>query len=212
LTISLVILEAGKPDDAERGFAVLMSSGMGLPFMMWGGGDGSSDLNHGAAGAGAAEQGELEDVQPGEIDDGGSGEGIFGDPWDIMSVAGAGVAALRAGQPLSQLSDLEIYGEPRLSGFMPITMQEEKETAVSDTPLTATEIVRDLLSSHPYLTSQQLWQMATDGWRPVLPAAQGYNKDGSIRMKKASNVREGRRIWVPPPSVPLPDHPFRSTS
>ncbi|KAL7425243.1 hypothetical protein Q5752_000931 [Cryptotrichosporon argae] len=75
---------------------------------------------------------------------------------------------------------------------------------------TAVSLVRSLLSTHTYLKSSDMFRLATANVRPVLPAAHVVNEHGQIRMKKVSNIREGKRIWVPPPSAPYPDHPFQS--
>ncbi|KAK4687383.1 hypothetical protein P7C73_g2741, partial [Tremellales sp. Uapishka_1] len=81
---------------------------------------------------------------------------------------------------------------------------------MASNPATATRIVKNLLSAHSHLSTQQLWKLGTAGTKPILPPAQVLTADGRIRMKKVSNIREGRRIWVPPAVPPLPDHPFQS--
>ncbi|WWD04487.1 hypothetical protein V865_002557 [Kwoniella europaea PYCC6329] len=76
----------------------------------------------------------------------------------------------------------------------------------------ATRIVQSLLSSHPHLSTQQMYQAATEGLRPVLRPAHVVDNQGRIRMKRVSNMREGRRPWVPMPTAPFPDHPFKSVN
>ncbi|WVQ95926.1 hypothetical protein IAU59_003025 [Kwoniella sp. CBS 9459] len=76
----------------------------------------------------------------------------------------------------------------------------------------ATRIVQNLLSKHEHLSTQQMFQMSTENMRPILQPAHMIDKDGRIRMKKVSNMREGRRPWVPMPTAPFPDHPFKSVS
>ncbi|WWC73821.1 uncharacterized protein I206_107793 [Kwoniella pini CBS 10737] len=74
----------------------------------------------------------------------------------------------------------------------------------------ATRIVQSLLSKNPHLSSQQIYQNATEHLRPVLQPAHVIDKEGRIRMKRVSNMREGRRPWVPMPAAPYPQHPFKS--
>ncbi|WWC66012.1 uncharacterized protein I303_108634 [Kwoniella dejecticola CBS 10117] len=74
----------------------------------------------------------------------------------------------------------------------------------------ATRIVQSLLSQNPHLSTQQLYQNATEHLRPVLQPAHVIDKQGRIRMKRVSNMREGRRPWVPMPTAPYPQHPFKS--
>lgn len=84
--------------------------------------------------------------------------------------------------------------------------------AMSGVPWTvsATTIVRNALSTHRYLKAPQIWAIGTQGIRPTLQPKLAFDKEGRIRMKKVSNIREGKRQWVPPPQKPLPDHPFQS--
>ena len=74
----------------------------------------------------------------------------------------------------------------------------------------ATALVRSLLSEHSRLSTQELFRLGVGDARPVLPADHAIQADGRLRMKKVSNMREGRRLWVPPPTAPYPGHPFRS--
>lgn len=76
--------------------------------------------------------------------------------------------------------------------------------------VSATSLVRDILSKNRYMKNPQIWQAATFGERPILQAKTALDLNGRIRMKKVSNIREGRRQWVPPPVKPLPEHPFQS--
>ncbi|WRT69822.1 uncharacterized protein IL334_006813 [Kwoniella shivajii] len=83
---------------------------------------------------------------------------------------------------------------------------------MSKTPSSATRIVQSLLSAHPHLSTQQIYQTATDHLRPVLRPAHVLDQQGRIRMKKVSNMREGRRPWIPMPTPPFPEHPFKSVN
>ncbi|WVR07953.1 hypothetical protein IAU60_004996 [Kwoniella sp. DSM 27419] len=76
----------------------------------------------------------------------------------------------------------------------------------------ATRIIQSLLSKHDHLSTQQIFQMSTDNLRPVLQPAHVLGDDGRIKMKRVSNMREGRRPWVPIPAAPFPDHPFQSVN
>jgi hypothetical protein len=75
---------------------------------------------------------------------------------------------------------------------------------------TATSLVRHFLSTHHQLSTAELFRLATADFKPALPEAHALDQQGRIRMKRVANMREGRRIWVPPPTPPFPDHPFRS--
>ncbi|WVF68377.1 hypothetical protein IAT40_003142 [Kwoniella sp. CBS 6097] len=79
-------------------------------------------------------------------------------------------------------------------------------------PTSATRIIQNLLTKNEHLSTQQIFQMSTENMRPILQPAHVIDKDGRIRMKKVSNMREGRRPWVPMPTAPFPDHPFKSVS
>ncbi|WVW87040.1 hypothetical protein I302_109096 [Kwoniella bestiolae CBS 10118] len=83
---------------------------------------------------------------------------------------------------------------------------------MSGPPPSATRIVQSLLSSHPHMNTQQMYQAATEGLRPILRPAHVIDNQGRIRMKRVSNMREGRRPWVPMPTAPFPDHPFKSVN
>ncbi|CAK9783263.1 hypothetical protein CC85DRAFT_282006 [Cutaneotrichosporon oleaginosum] len=74
----------------------------------------------------------------------------------------------------------------------------------------ATAIVKGMLQKHRFLKTQDIWRMGTEGTRPTIQATQMIDAQGRIRMKRVSNIREGRRIWVPPPVTPLPHHPFQA--
>ncbi|BEJ13519.1 hypothetical protein CspHIS471_0306930 [Cutaneotrichosporon sp. HIS471] len=74
----------------------------------------------------------------------------------------------------------------------------------------ATGMVKDMFMKHRLLKSQDIWRMGTEGTRPVIQATQAIDDEGRIRMKRVSNIREGRRVWVPPPVTPLPHHPFQA--
>ena len=78
--------------------------------------------------------------------------------------------------------------------------------------VSAIRIVQSLLDEREFLNTQQIWRIATEGLKPVLQPAQLINPDGRIKMKKVSTMREQKRVWMPPPSAPLPDHPFQSVS
>ncbi|OCF40682.1 hypothetical protein I317_05531 [Kwoniella heveanensis CBS 569] len=79
-------------------------------------------------------------------------------------------------------------------------------------PSSATRIIQNLLSKHDHLSTQQIFQMSTENMRPILQPAHVISEDGRIRMKKVSNMREGRRPWIPMPTAPFPDHPFKSVN
>ena len=79
-----------------------------------------------------------------------------------------------------------------------------------DSAGTAIRLIRTLLEKHGRLSTPQIWAKGTEGYKPILQPAQELTRDGDIRMKIVSNVREGRRIWVPPPVHPMPHHPFQS--
>ncbi|GMK56578.1 hypothetical protein CspeluHIS016_0304180 [Cutaneotrichosporon spelunceum] len=68
----------------------------------------------------------------------------------------------------------------------------------------------DMFKKHRFLKSQDIWQIGTEGTRPVIQAARAIDHEGRIRMKRVSNIREGRRAWIPPPATPLPHHPFQA--
>jgi len=72
------------------------------------------------------------------------------------------------------------------------------------------EIVKRLMLEHKYLTTQQIWRMATDGLKPIIQPDHVIEPNGRIRMKRVSTMREGRRPWVPPTEASFPEHPFRS--
>ncbi len=93
-----------------------------------------------------------------------------------------------------------IYLPIPLSGFRP---------NMSGQP-SATRLVRQFLTSHPHLNTQQIFAMGTANERPVLQPTLDYTKDGAVRMKKVSNMREGRRPWIPSPVARFPGHPFKS--
>jgi hypothetical protein len=75
---------------------------------------------------------------------------------------------------------------------------------------TAIRLIRQLLEKHERLSTPQIWKIGTEGFKPVLQPVQEMTDQGTIKMKVVSNVREGRRIWVPPPVQPMPHHPFQS--
>ncbi|WWC92672.1 uncharacterized protein L201_007631 [Kwoniella dendrophila CBS 6074] len=79
-------------------------------------------------------------------------------------------------------------------------------------PQSATRIIQSLLSSNSHLNTQQIYQAGTEGLRPILQPAHVIDSSGRIRMKKVSNMREGRRPWIPMPMAPYPDHPFKSVN
>lgn len=70
--------------------------------------------------------------------------------------------------------------------------------------------MRDIFKTQRYLKTQEIWKLGTVGERPELPELIRLDNRGSVRMKRVSNIREGRRIWVPPPQVSMPNHPFQS--
>lgn len=72
------------------------------------------------------------------------------------------------------------------------------------------EMVKRFMMEHKFLTTQQIWQMGTDGLKPVLQPDHVIEPNGRIRMKRVATMREGRRPWVPPAAPSFPDHPFRS--
>lgn len=67
-----------------------------------------------------------------------------------------------------------------------------------------------MFQKHRFLRAQDIWKMGTEGTRPVIQATQSLDAEGRIRMKRVSNIREGRRMWVPPPVTPMPHHPFQA--
>ena len=75
---------------------------------------------------------------------------------------------------------------------------------------TAIRLIRGLLEKHERLSTPQIWEKGTEGFKPILQPVQEYNENGDIKMKIVSNMREGRRVWVPPPVLPMPHHPFQS--
>jgi hypothetical protein len=75
---------------------------------------------------------------------------------------------------------------------------------------TAIRLIRGLLEKHERLSTPQIWEKGTEGFKPILQPVQEYNEKGDIKMKIVSNMREGRRVWVPPPILPMPHHPFQS--
>lgn len=72
------------------------------------------------------------------------------------------------------------------------------------------EIVKKLLIEHKFLSTQDIWQLATGHLKPKIAPSQVVNPDGTIKMKRVATMREGRRIWIPPPGQRYPDHPFQS--
>lgn len=74
----------------------------------------------------------------------------------------------------------------------------------------ATAIVRDIFASKRYLKAQDIWKIGTADTRPIMQPTTAIDQWGRIRMKRVSNIREGRRVWVPPPVAPMPHHPFQA--
>ncbi|KAJ9110492.1 hypothetical protein QFC19_001618 [Naganishia cerealis] len=81
----------------------------------------------------------------------------------------------------------------------------------------ATNIIKSLLVRRGPLKAQQLYDLGlkefpTETVRNPLPGQpdQVYLPDGSVRMRKAANVRGGKTPWKPMPTAPHPDHPFQS--
>ena len=75
---------------------------------------------------------------------------------------------------------------------------------------TAIRLIRNLLEKHERLSTPQIWEIGTEGFKPILQPVQEYTEHGNIKMKKVANMREGRRVWIPPPVLPMPHHPFQS--
>lgn len=74
----------------------------------------------------------------------------------------------------------------------------------------ATALVRSFLSQHPTLSTQELFKLGVEDERPALQPDHELTPDGKVRLKRVSNMREGSRTWVPPPTPRYPGHPFRS--
>lgn len=81
----------------------------------------------------------------------------------------------------------------------------------------ATNIVKSLLIRRGPLKAQQLFELGlqefpTETVRNPLPGQPDHvlRPDGSVRMRKAANVRGGKTPWKPMPTAPHPDHPFQS--
>ncbi|KAJ9097286.1 hypothetical protein QFC21_004955 [Naganishia friedmannii] len=81
----------------------------------------------------------------------------------------------------------------------------------------ATQIIKSLLVRRGPLKAQQLYDIGlqefpTETVRNPLPGQPDkvYLEDGSVRMRKAANVRGGKTAWKPMPTAPHPDHPFQS--
>ena len=91
--------------------------------------------------------------------------------------------------PSSGVKPLATYTPPRESGV---------------------EMVKRLMLEHKFLTTQQIFQMGTEGLKPVIQADHVIEPNGRIRMKRVATMREGRRPWVPPAAPSFPEHPFRS--
>ncbi|GHJ86692.1 hypothetical protein NliqN6_3094 [Naganishia liquefaciens] len=81
----------------------------------------------------------------------------------------------------------------------------------------ATNIVKSLLVRRGPLKAQQLYELGLKEFpsktvHNPLPGQPDHVllPDGSVRMRKAANVRGGKTPWIPMPTAPHPDHPFQS--
>jgi hypothetical protein len=123
--------------------------------------------------------------------------------------------------PMSRFDDDDVESIPgveehsmAMEGAASGYAQDEARQYISEDHISygksATTLVRQFMEEHTFLNTRKIWEMGTNGIKPVMQPAVQFTRDGRIRMKKVATMRELLREYQPMPQPSMPAHPFQS--